>query len=86
MAKYDIKYGTGAGDFEVTGTLEEAKAAADDGASYTQQNIKICEGASLVAHRPWFGIAFDPDVTEYTEDEVIQFGSFGHYGAWMDID
>lgn len=85
MKEYDIKFNTGAGDFTLAGTLEEAKAAADDGAAYTQQNIEIYEGASLVAHRPWIGIAFDPDVTEYTEDEVIQFGSFGHYGAWMDF-
>lgn len=84
MGIYDIRYGTGAGDFRFVGSLSEAKAAADNGAAYTQQNIEIYKGSSLVSYRPWYGVEFDPSATEETEEEVIQFGTFGHYGAWFD--
>lgn len=82
--KYYINYHTGAGDEWIEGTLDEAKEAADDGAAYTQQDITIeDENGDAVCFRPWWGTEYDPDATEDREDEVIQFGSFGHYGEWQ---
>lgn len=84
--KFHVCYGTGAGDFETEGTLEEAKVAADKGAAYTQQDIRITdEDGNEVSRRRWCGVQYDPDAVEDTEDEVIQFGSFGHYAAWIDM-
>lgn len=81
--KFFIKYGTGAGDFDFSGTLEEAKAKADAGSAYTQRDYYIeNENGEEICRRNWCGVPYDPEVTEETEDEVIQFGSFGHYTAW----
>ena len=83
--KYFINYGTGAGDEYVEGTLAEAKKAADEGAAYTQENIKILEGDNVAAVRRWYGTEFDPDDYENGEAaDVIRFGSFGHFGEWQD--
>lgn len=63
---------------ECDGTLDEAKAMADECADYTQCDITIeDENHEEVARRRWYGVPFDPSETETTEDEVIQFGSFG---------
>lgn len=81
---YTINYQTGITE-EIEGTLEQAKAMADEGAAYTQQDITILdEKGETVACRSWWGVAYDPDETDETEDEVIQFGSFGHYSAWRE--
>ena len=84
MAKYFIKYHTGAGDEWIEGTLQEAMKTADELAAYTQQSISIeDEAGNEVARRPWWGVKYDPDVDEAAEDEVIQFGDYGYYGAWQ---
>ena len=81
---YTIDYNNGVTN-TCDGTLEEAKKLADDCASYTQRNIYILNDAGeKVAGRSWWGVPYDPNETEEEEDEVIQFGSFGHYGAWYD--
>ena len=81
--KYYINYHTGAGDEWVEGSLDEAKRIADGGAAYTQEPITIeDENGVEVACRPWWGIDFRPDETDESWDEIISFGSFGHYGAW----
>lgn len=56
MAKYRIKYHTGAGDFEFSGTLAQAQAEADDGAAYTQESITIhdAETGEEISRRNWF--------------------------------
>lgn len=75
--RYEIDFGTGAGNFEVTGTIDDAKKATEDNLAYTQESVSItCDGVR-VACLPWYG-------TEPNEsDEVTaQFGSFGFYGAW----
>lgn len=84
MGKYYINYNTGAGNEWITGTLEDAQRAADDGAAYTQQPITIeDEHDNEVARRPWWGVAYDPDVDDSAENEIISFGSFGYFGAWQ---
>ena len=86
MGKYYINYHTGAGNGWYEGTLDEVKAIADDEACYTQQSIAIeDENGNPVSIRGWCGIEYDPETDEEDEDEVIQFGSFGHYGAWHDL-
>ena len=79
--KYRINYGTGAGDETVNGTLEQAMKVADDGAAYTQRDIRIeDENSDLVALRHWWGVKYDPD--ESDETDIIGFGDFGYYGEW----
>lgn len=79
---YTIDYNNGVTN-TCDGTLEEAKKLADDCAGYTQRNIYILnDDGERVAGRSWYGVQFDPEETEDTEDEVIQFGTFGYYGAW----
>jgi hypothetical protein len=78
---YHVTYHTGAGDFDA-GDLEEAKVAADEGATYTEQPIEILDNAgNVVARRSWWGVAYDPETTD-EPDEIIQFGDFGYYSAW----
>lgn len=76
---YYIDYGTGAGNFEFTGTLEEAMEEANKGLCYTQVpvSISIKDGCNDIAYLPWYGI-------EASEDDVItaSFGKFGFYGEW----
>lgn len=75
---YTINYHTGAGNFEVEGDLDEAKTQADQGATYTQEPITIDdENGNAVARRSWWGV-----VPEEDAEDIIQFGTFGHYGAW----
>lgn len=82
-SKYYINYGTGAGN-EYAETLEEAMTIADEGAAYTQQDIRItdAESGDLAASRHWWGVEYDPELDADSEDDVISFGKFGHYGAW----
>lgn len=85
--KYYIDYGTGAGNKYFDGTLDEAKAGADEGAAYTQCSycIKAVDDngdpAEVICSRPWWGVEYDPDEDE--DDDVITFGKFGYFGAWQ---
>ena len=83
---YMIRYNTGAGDEEITGTLATAKRIADDGAAYTQQDIVIeDESGDEVARRVWYGVELtEEDMTE-DEDQYITFGSFGYYAPWQEV-
>lgn len=82
--KYYINYHTGAGNQTIEGSIDDAMRIADEGAAYTQERITIeDEKEREVAIRPWWGVAYDPDETEDSEDEVIQFGNYGYYGAWI---
>ena len=82
--KYFVKYHTGAGDFEFNGTLDEAKAAADEGAAYTQQSITICdESGAEIACRVWYGVAYDDAADD--QENPIRFGDFGFYADWSDF-
>jgi hypothetical protein len=84
--EYYINYNTGAGDETISGTLKDAMKAADEGAAYTQVDITIEDNnGNVIAVRSWWGTAYDPDEADYSEDEAICFGSFGHYGAWAEI-
>lgn len=69
---------------EVNGTLEEAKALADERASYTEQSIYITDAdGNSVAYRPWEGFRFDPELEE--EAGIIDFGEWGYYGPWQSL-
>lgn len=75
---YYINYGTGAGNEEVEGTLEEAMKIAEQGLTYTQESVGIeNEDGETIAVLPWWGV-------EPGEDDIVtcQFGSFGFYGEW----
>lgn len=80
MEKYYIDYGTGAGNEWVEGSIDEAKKAADDGATYTQCDIVISdENEDEIIRRKWYGykLSEDDDVTD-----PIEFGDFGFYDDW----
>ena len=81
MEKYLIDYGTGAGNQEVEGTLEEAMKIADKGACYTQCDICIYnQNGDIVAARQWWGVTYDDSQLE--EEDSIEFGTFGYYSDW----
>jgi len=82
--KYFINYGTGAGNFEVEGTLEDAKREADKGIAYTQHSVAIEDDPyeNVIAQRNWIGCeATDED----REGDIIEYGSFGFYSPWYDL-
>lgn len=84
MTTYNINYHTGAGDETIAGTLESAMSAADNGAAYTQQDITISdERGQEVARRRWWGVEYDPDESDESWDDIISFGAFGYFGAWV---
>ena len=86
---YYINYQTGAGNEWIEGTLEEAISAAQDGACYTQESIKIYasnekfeEGSeelyilceqAPVAEWRWWGVPAEED-----GENIIVFAN-GHY-------
>ena len=80
--KYYINYGTGAGNFEVEGTLEDAKIEADKSIAYTQCSVAIEKDGETVSQRRWIGCeATDDD----REEDIIEYGSFGFYTEWIDL-
>lgn len=81
IMKYYVKFGTGAGDLEIEGTLEEAKKITEERLTYTQKLVKIeNEDGEEVSFLPWCSEA--PD-----EDEIVtaQFGDWGFYSEWHDM-
>jgi len=74
---YLINYRTGAGN-EQADTLEDAMAAAEKNAAYTQADIHIEDkDGNVVARLPWVGCAAGED-----DDVTVDFGEFGFYGEW----
>lgn len=61
---------------EFYGTLEEAKAEADDMITYTQQNIVIYKDGLEVTRRTWWGVTPDEE-----EENIIEIGG-GYYSDW----
>jgi hypothetical protein len=87
IAMYYIDHGTGAGNETVIGTLDEAKARAEEGMSYTQTSVAIYESyadfkndAEPVAISRWRGVKYDPEVND--EEPCADFGDFGYNAAW----
>lgn len=70
---------------EFEGTLNEAKAYADDGITYNQQNCEIREedDETIVAVRKWFDVEYHGDDNDYCENP-IEFGDYGYYSDWID--
>lgn len=87
MNTYVIDYGTGVKEI-VIGTLEDAKRAADEGASYTQMSIMILDKEEkMVAVRKWYGVEFNPDLFEDGKyADVICFGDFGYFDEWSEYE
>lgn len=81
--EYYINYHTGVGDEWFEGDLEDAMEAAESGVCYTQQNVTIetYDGNEFecVAKLPWCGCA-----PEDEDDVLIDYGSFGYYGQWIE--
>lgn len=86
MNKYYINYGTGAGNFEVEGTLEQAMKEAENGVAYTQKSVRIeitiedeygNKFPRTIAVLPWY--EYEP---EENEKVTCQFDEFGFYGEW----
>ena len=76
---YHIDYGTGVGNFDFTGTLEEAINEANKGLCYTQLpvSISIKNEIENIAYLPWYGI-----IPEDEDTVTAIFGNFGFYGGW----
>ena len=81
---YIIDYHTGAGNMSIdSDDLDTVKALADSNAAYTQQPITIVdEDNNEIVRREWYGVK---DGWEDCENP-IQFGSFGYYDDWHDIN
>ena len=78
---YTVNYNTGAGNFEVSGPLYDAKNEADESACYTCEPITITDSdGKTVSRRSWWGCTDGIEDCEYP----IQFGDFGYYGDWED--
>jgi hypothetical protein len=78
--KYQINYNTGAGNQEAE-TLEDAMSLADGGVAYTKEPMIITCDKKEVARRSWYGVP-----PEEGAEDVIGFGTFGHYGPWITND
>lgn len=82
--KWYVNFNNGMGEW-ITGTLDDAKALADNEAAYTQENISISdENGKIVSVRPWVGCKYDPDEEEDDTNDCIFFGDFGYYASWND--
>ena len=66
---------------EFEGTLEEAKAAADEMITYNQQDIIIWEDGRRITMRKYWGC--DPSEEDDDED-IIPIGD-GFYAEWVDF-
>jgi hypothetical protein len=80
IMKYFINHNTGAGNEYISGTLQEAKEAADAGIRYTQKDVVIENDGEEVARRVWTGGLEDIELFS----NPIQFGDFGYYADWSD--
>ena len=77
---YFINYNNGLID-DGYESIESAKTAADQAASYTQESIVICDNnGKEVVSRYWYGCT---DGVEEFEDP-IQFGNYGFYTDWIE--
>jgi len=79
--KYKVDYGTSAGD-SYHNSLAEAKIAAKDGMSYTQNSVKIIDTDSgeQVSVSKWWSVTPGDDA-----DVLCQIGEYGYYANWQDL-
>lgn len=81
MKKYLINFLTYGEDLEFEGTLDDAKKAAENGISYTQESIAIKDAntGDVVSTLPWWPV-------EPNEDDIVtaRYGDYGFYGEWVD--
>ncbi|MDP4153199.1 MAG: hypothetical protein Q8865_07170 [Bacillota bacterium] len=79
--KYIVNYHTGFGDFNVEGSINQAKQRADDEATFTQQPISIDdEFGTEVIHRHWNQKLYGIQLSE----NPLKFGEKGYYDDWKD--
>lgn len=79
MKKFIINYHTGVKNEVEAADLEEAKAIAQEGIAYTQENVSIEdeEGTTLAVAR-WYGISPEE------HDDVLEVVGNGFYADWQD--
>ncbi len=98
--RFYVTYGTGAGNFEFNGSLEECKKEADDGTSYTGLDVEIYDYDDYFNTEPVTPAELEKGVTpiyirswcnglpseeERSEDDIIEFGWAGYYTGWIEI-
>ena len=71
----------GGGEYIVFNSLEDAQAYADRRASYCQRDINIYSMKHTYCRR-WWGTCSGIEECK----DPIQFGNFGFYGDWQEID
>ena len=87
MKNWRIDYGTGAGNFKMTGEIEDVMKKADDGAAYTQESYVIIADDGETWIRSWSALEYDPEGEDAeSEDEIISFGKFGYFCPWKELD
>lgn len=80
MKKYVINYHTGVTNVVEVDSLQEAKEIAQDGMTYTQENVTIeTEDGEVITKSRWYGAAPDED-----DQVLMQFGDYGFYQIWID--
>lgn len=79
--KYYIDFGTGTGNIEFTGTLEQAFEKADNNSGYTQESIAIYSEDKDCWIRQWSSCEYDEE-SGFEYDEIIDYGRFGFYTPW----
>lgn len=80
MGKYIVDFNTGVAHELELDSLMEAKTYAIEQISYTQENVRIIDGATNeeLTCAAWFGV----EPTE--EDEVLVHIGNGFYARWTD--
>lgn len=79
MEKFTINYHTGVIEEVEVEDLAEAKAIAEEGMAYTQENVTIEQDGEVITTSYWCPVPAED------EDEVLfDFGDFGFYQPWTD--
>lgn len=84
IREYEVRFGTGAGDYTKTISLNEFTSEVDENVSYTQSDVVIIDVATnkIAALRKWYGVQADQEVLDEFGDEIIDFQKFGYYEPW----
>nr|DAG52817.1 MAG TPA: hypothetical protein [Caudoviricetes sp.] len=83
---YIVNYHTGAGNFIITGTLEEAIKEAEEGTCYTQKPVTIELEGEYDEFYPIVILPWHNGEPSKNKPVVAQFGDFGYYGTWEVVE
>lgn len=78
MEKYIINYHTGVKHEVEVDDLNEAKTIAQEGISYTQENVSIEKDGEVITIARWYGVKPAED------DDVLEVIGGGFYQRWSD--